>query len=544
LAVDFLLAHVVVGAFLLSCYGVGRRVLLSLRLAQPAGLAAALGLCLWCLGLFVLGILRLFSTWVFLVALASALVTVPWRSLRPTRLSLGALPLLVGWWGVPVPPYFTDALVYHLGLPLQNLMRGEIAYLPRFHYSVMPGNAELLYTLAFGLGGEMAAKLLGLALLVITALVARDLARLLGGSEALAVCLSTASPTAVLVAAHLGADQLVALFTLAGFAALWRAQAVPGFLPIAGLLLGAACGSKYTGLFQAGPILVAGLLQQRSFWPRDGRNIASALLCAALSACPWYLRALWLTGNPVYPLAYGLLGGDGWSSESARVMAENVGKGAGLGVFAPVPALLLAAGLAGSVQLWRRGPRVFVAALVVALCAWLAMVPYLRFLLPTLTVLGVAASTVRARWLLPVALATSCYGIAHDEIVYFKTHRVWSGEFDRESYLRARVPTFAAAEVVHSLLPGDANILLVGESRLAFFHRRVEASSVYDRSPLLDVPPRQLRQWLAARYSHVLVAQDKQAHLTWSDPEGDIERALATLKEVAASPQYRLLEAR
>jgi hypothetical protein len=86
---------------------------------------------------------------------------------------------------------------------------------------------------------------------------------------------------------------------------------------ICGIICGLAAGCKYTAiLFGAAPLAIFFLIENSkrgtaAFLP-GVRDAAAFLLAALIAFSPWLIRNLVITGNPVFPLLYSLLGGRGW----------------------------------------------------------------------------------------------------------------------------------------------------------------------------------------------------------------------------------------
>jgi hypothetical protein len=99
-----------------------------------------------------------------------------------------------------------------------------------------------------------------------------------------------------------------------------RLAATQGERPVlVGLLAGAAWSAKYTALATiVGLGLGAAVLSAGGLGRRAGRG-ATVVGVALLLALPWTLRTFALTGNPLYPAFYGLLGGRHWSARSAEL---------------------------------------------------------------------------------------------------------------------------------------------------------------------------------------------------------------------------------
>jgi hypothetical protein len=89
---------------------------------------------------------------------------------------------------------------------------------------------------------------------------------------------------------------------------------------LAGLLLGFAAGSKYTGLQTIAVSALIILILSR------GKAVRTAALVTGLAvavAAPWYVRNVVNTGNPVYPFFYSVLGGKNWSTYNSQIYSHE-----------------------------------------------------------------------------------------------------------------------------------------------------------------------------------------------------------------------------
>lgn len=87
-----------------------------------------------------------------------------------------------------------------------------------------------------------------------------------------------------------------------------------------GLLVGLLCSLKYSSLFWA---LLFGLVYTY-------RKNSKFFLGAILTGFPFYLRNIILKENPIFPMGYGIFGGEGWDESRAFVYAstlQNYGMG-------------------------------------------------------------------------------------------------------------------------------------------------------------------------------------------------------------------------
>ncbi len=115
-------------------------------------------------------------------------------------------------------------------------------------------------------------------------------------------------------------------------------SATPTLL-LSGLMAGGAMSCKYpAALFVFLPLAAWALFARRRFhWQALALFTFAALLGSGL----WFAKNLALTGNPVYPLAYNVFGGEGWSAEKdgkwrAAHDPEDFSAGAAVGRLADV----------------------------------------------------------------------------------------------------------------------------------------------------------------------------------------------------------------
>ncbi|MCP4367363.1 MAG: hypothetical protein GY797_04495, partial [Deltaproteobacteria bacterium] len=77
---------------------------------------------------------------------------------------------LVTFLAAATPPYFYDALVYHLAVPQKYLLHHGFRYFPRHHFSNYSLNLSMLFTVAMSFSGGMLAKLISWSFAPMTAL--------------------------------------------------------------------------------------------------------------------------------------------------------------------------------------------------------------------------------------------------------------------------------------------------------------------------------------------------------------------------------------
>lgn len=207
--------------------------------------------------------------------------------------------------GALAPETGFDALWYHISIPEIYVNTHRVAFLPQINLSGYPRLMEMIYTLAFTIGGETLAKLMhfstGLLISITLYFAGRSLGNTATGMIAAAVfyCMQPVN----MLSATANIDLGLALMVLAGFLALLYAIKTDQlrWLVISGVFAGAAMGMKYQGVI----VLVALALtwwicaiKRDRLWP----GLALIILTAILVFLPWMVDNRWSTGNPVYPL--------------------------------------------------------------------------------------------------------------------------------------------------------------------------------------------------------------------------------------------------
>lgn len=338
-----MLGIVVAALILLSAAGLGRRALRVLRVhcetnLQTAGLALAVGLlCLTGLTI-LLGFADLWKPvylW-SLIAPGLLLAMTPLfkhlgrspallaAALRPHRLYLLILcaEVLPGLVIALAPPTDWDALVYHLTLPKTFLAEGGLVRMGYHAAAYYPINVETLYLLAMGIGGESAAMTLawagaGLAAWGILMLADRFSSRRIGW---LAVILCFAAPT-LHIGEYAHPEPYIAFYMCAWLLSLdtWLRQPTRASAALTAIFAAGVIGSRFTGLMVVPLSLfltAADWYSRRNQRPAGNRRSyatpaqgALALLAATLLGSVWYIRNIWLVGNPFYPGFTSIFGG-------------------------------------------------------------------------------------------------------------------------------------------------------------------------------------------------------------------------------------------
>ena len=229
-----------------------------------------------------------------------------------------------------VPPSAADydSLAYHLAVPMQWLRAGRVSQMAFDHHSYFPFVGEMLYALALGVRGAVFAKLFHWAMLVFGALAVCCLGRKAGGKTAglWAAALFVSLPMTQAESTTAYVDLTFSAFAWAAVAlfceALWNhgdARLQRANWLGCGVFCGLSLGSKYFGWLILGFLglwlLTISLRDKASQerWIRLSWLGVPALLLGGF----WYARNIFWTGNPVFPFAYSVFGGRGWTGAMA-----------------------------------------------------------------------------------------------------------------------------------------------------------------------------------------------------------------------------------
>ncbi|RMH14745.1 MAG: hypothetical protein D6695_00350, partial [Planctomycetota bacterium] len=246
-----------------------------------------------------------------------------------------------------------DALSYHLQLPQEWLIAGQLAPLEHNVYSFLPGYMESAYlhiaalTAAptsaspgegYGLMAGDGWRVLscqwlhaGMTLMAawIIGGLTRQLARgagiepqreRLAGSVAAGLTLATPW---VVVVGSLAYNEMALLALGAGALStlLSTGTKAPLRAAVCGALVGVACGAKPTAMFMVTPVagLLLGAVIPRRAWVSA---LAAAAIAGLVALSPWLIRNTLHGGNPIFPFATDVLGSAHWTAEQVERYAR------------------------------------------------------------------------------------------------------------------------------------------------------------------------------------------------------------------------------
>lgn len=226
-----------------------------------------------------------------------------------------------------------DSLTYHLAVPAQYLREGKVVPLPFDHHSYFPFTLEMLYALGLAARGAVLAKLFHWLMLPIGAFALVAIGRRAHSTRAglLAAVLYASMPMVLQEASTAYIDlgfaafAFLAVLCFCGAPSTERGQNVLW----SGVFCGLCLGTKYFGWLFFGFLglwLLGEMLRGKSASRSAGlnwRHIAAFAVPALILGAPWYIRNVLWTGNPVFPFAFLIFGGAGWTADMAAKYDES-----------------------------------------------------------------------------------------------------------------------------------------------------------------------------------------------------------------------------
>lgn len=214
-----------------------------------------------------------------------------------------------------LPVMSNDALTYHFPAAAQWLQDRRIDlfsvwfFNPANTYSPLAGSTFIVWLMT-PFGNDILARFVEVPALIFVGVGIFQLGRQLGADDATAALIAAAAMIArpFINQAIMGKDDLfVVAFFISALIAMTPKRAAEKFGPLRlGVALGLLLATKYTAIFSAAILLLAIDGPRKGGWRRNKWLMAAGV--AAVIAGPWYLRNLWLTGNPVFPLSFSVAG--------------------------------------------------------------------------------------------------------------------------------------------------------------------------------------------------------------------------------------------
>ena len=354
---------------LLTAFGTGRAVLgwfgiePDFSVLERGALATGLGLGLLSHLTLLLGLLHLLYPAIAFGALAALLGATRrsiWRGAKgisdgvrgilaaqagegPFTLAAVLIFVSIGAVQTLAPAIQYDDLHYHLWAPLQHVAAHRLVLLPDVIQSFFYQGVEMLYALAFLVGGETTAIFLNGSFGVLTALALAGFTNRVFGREAawMSVLFWTTTPLVawLVTTGYVDVDAAFYLFLCTIVAFGWMRRPDRRLALLAGALAGLALGVKLNAVLFVMALLIvlvtAALLARRF---RDSVLFVVSFGAGAIPVgCVWPLLRYVQTGNPIYPFLNGVFRAPGIPFTNDWMNFGTYGMGTGLSALAALP---------------------------------------------------------------------------------------------------------------------------------------------------------------------------------------------------------------
>lgn len=225
-----------------------------------------------------------------------------------------------------------DTIAYHLAVPKLWLQAGQITYVPGIHHSNFPFTFDNLYIWGLKWGDQAGAKAFSWCAFLLGGMFVAGIVRRWSGSAAagIGLILYSSIPVVVWESGTAYIDGVHGIYAAIGIAYAIEAmlaeagKKLPGTVWLSALGLGFCLGTKHTGLqVLAGLVFVLGLFVVIRKQKDGLKRLAVISALAVAIAVPWYAKSTIMTGNPVYPFFYGILGGRDWDEWRSMIYTRE-----------------------------------------------------------------------------------------------------------------------------------------------------------------------------------------------------------------------------
>ncbi len=221
------------------------------------------------------------------------------------------LATIVTFLAAATPPFFYDALVYHLALPHKYLLRHGFHALPYFHPSAYPANLGMLFAVALSFSGGMLAKLFSWCFVPMTVVSVYAFAKSRWGNHVaiISATITMLTPAVLIISTLTTVDTGVMFYSSLSFFALvsWFTHRQKHWLFFSSLFCSLAVGTKYTAIVTTGMPLAFFLCIHEYFLQKQSllhtlRKVAIVIGIIICGASPWLIKNIMYVGNPLHPL--------------------------------------------------------------------------------------------------------------------------------------------------------------------------------------------------------------------------------------------------
>lgn len=401
-----------------------------------------------------------------------------------------------------MPEVGHDALAMHLFVPVHLAVRHQWAFDARTYvWAVMPMLGDWIFSIAYMLAGETAARLFNVGFIFLLGWLVRDLVLWAGGTMVgarWAVLIFLSSPLTFTESSSLFIESIWASLVVAGTFAVLKVcsteERQKAQLITAGGLLGCALAAKAVTLTVL-PIVLLMLIWRYRTWL--GSSIRGPLMVGLglflILGCVPYGTAWWLTGNPIFPFFNQIFHSSLYPAVNFQDARWNQGAAWDLlyrVTFQTDKYLEASPGAAGfqwllvllpvSVVLitgWHRRGIALVVFGMLSILLCFQSTAYLRYIFPAYAVLAAAIGVGLAAIPKVAVVQAGLLSVAAALVVVLNMTFLSAGpyvyrdfplksilsETDREQYLAGRLPVRNAIKLVNALNPDRTPVAVFGQ---------------------------------------------------------------------------------
>ncbi len=232
------------------------------------------------------------------------------------------------------PPFFYDALSYHLAVPQKHLLNHGFIFLPLNYFSNFPANLGMLFTLAISLSGGLLAKLTSWVYAPLTALAVYSFAKSFWGKQVgiLSSVLFISIPGIMILSTLTSIDLAVTFYSFMSLYSIiyWFKYCEKKWFIFAGIFCGIAIGTKYTAVLVTFFTVEVLLFLHISFVKKKSiltvlKYCASFGLIVLICFSPWLIKNTIYTNNPLHPFSFSLFKSNSTEINDYNQVMQRIG---------------------------------------------------------------------------------------------------------------------------------------------------------------------------------------------------------------------------
>lgn len=232
------------------------------------------------------------------------------------------------------PPFFYDALAYHLAVPQKYLANHGFYFLPLNYFSNFPANLGMLFVLPLSLSGGLLTKLLTWAYAPLTTLAVYSFAKSFWRERIgiLSAAIFISIPGIMIASTLTSIDLAVTFYSFMSLYSMfcWFKSPQKRWFIFSGVFCGFAVGIKYTAILVSFLTLEMILFIHLYFIKKKPflnvlKYCVYFVLIVLLSFSPWLIKNIIYTNNPLYPFSYSLFKSNGTELNDYNQVIRRIG---------------------------------------------------------------------------------------------------------------------------------------------------------------------------------------------------------------------------